>query len=775
MNSPDDKYIWMVRPDLRDLPEPVVPDGYKIRTYRTGDAADWTKIQREVRKDMDVKDGTFDDEYPGGEDIRSKRIFFAVDASGQPGGSVGAWYGKEGPEGKHGSLHWMAVLPAHSGRGVGYALLLSALRTMAKMHDDAYLATGTFLLPAIQMYLKAGFTPGIASKYDRLGWETVSKTISHPALENALKSRWYEPPAENPAPDEVISWLRNNAIPLSHCQAGHGFADMQPLREIVGNARIVSLGEATHGTREFFQLKHRMVEFLVEEMGFTAFAIEANLPEAFMLDRYVTTGEGDPADGLTNLRFWTWNTKEVLALVCWMREHNKTARRPVRFYGFDMQSPSVAIRDLIRTLRRIDPELSAKLEPGLGLLANDDLAASYRALPKERHDEVQKALKEAAARLASGAFATEREKAVAMLICQVAIQAENENRSVDGDVHFRDQAMAENVESLLNLEGPDGKIILWAHNGHVSRSTGGWATPMGHHLHKKYGDSQVVFGFAFGTGSFQARNSSGDNRLRDFVAPPPPPGSLDETFHRTGMPLFAVNLRDLPREGVYGKWLRAEHVTRSAGSGFSDDPEETTWFNNKTAIHESYDAIIYVDSTSAARANPDGRRESSPKAPVLPIPSNLDFSTVSPEGIPAGWYSDSWLGYTIEAQDGMATLAGARGPWEWGIGTLNQTFDAKPYRGKHLRVNAELLVESIGEWDSAYLKLAAYEGVTYSSFIEPVPVAENSAPADIKRAGEWQKKCAAITVPTEADRITLSLNLIGKGRARIRSIFMEQE
>ena len=77
----------------------------------------------------------------------------------------------------------------------------------------------------------------------------------------------------------MTEWVRANAIRLATPEAGHGFADMEPLRKVVGNARIVSLGEATHGSREFFQLKHRMLEFLATQMGFTIFSIEANMPK----------------------------------------------------------------------------------------------------------------------------------------------------------------------------------------------------------------------------------------------------------------------------------------------------------------------------------------------------------------------------------------------------------------------------------------------------------------------------------------------------------------
>jgi erythromycin esterase-like protein len=81
----------------------------------------------------------------------------------------------------------------------------------------------------------------------------------------------------------VVDWLRTNAIPLATVEAGHSFADLEPLKTLIGNARIVALGEATHGSREIFQVKHRMLEFLASEMGFTIFSMEANMPEAYRL------------------------------------------------------------------------------------------------------------------------------------------------------------------------------------------------------------------------------------------------------------------------------------------------------------------------------------------------------------------------------------------------------------------------------------------------------------------------------------------------------------
>jgi erythromycin esterase-like protein len=146
------------------------------------------------------------------------------------------------------------------------------------------------------------------------------------------------------AQDAVREWIAKNAVRLETPVAGHGFADMAAIKKMVGNARIVSLGEATHGTREFFQLKHRMLEYLATEMGFTIFSIEANMPEAYRLNEYVLKGTGDPAQLLRGMYFWTWDTEEVLDMIKWMRAFNQSGKGRIEFTGFDMQTPVVALQ-----------------------------------------------------------------------------------------------------------------------------------------------------------------------------------------------------------------------------------------------------------------------------------------------------------------------------------------------------------------------------------------------------------------------------------------------
>ena len=185
------------------------------------------------------------------------------------------------------------------------------------------------------------------------------------------------PAQENANADAARSWLKANAIRLSTVEAGHGFADMQPLKKIIGDARIVSLGEATHGSREFFQLKHRMLEFLATEKGFTIFSIEANMPEAYRLNDYVLNGNGDPAQLIKGMYFWTWNTEEVLDMVLWMREFNKSGKGRLQFTGFDMQTPDVAAGIVSDFVAKVDPDYTAPVRQAIDQIKNSAGGPSF--------------------------------------------------------------------------------------------------------------------------------------------------------------------------------------------------------------------------------------------------------------------------------------------------------------------------------------------------------------------------------------------------------------
>ncbi len=186
--------------------------------------------------------------------------------------------------------------------------------------------------------------------------------------------------ASQPTPAE-LAWVQKEAIPITTVEAGNGFKDLEPLRDIFAHARVVGLGESTHGTREHFQMKHRLVEFLASELGYTVFSIEASTPESFRVDEYVSRGEGDPAGLIGGMYFWTWNTEEVLSMVTWMQgfnvqEQKAGSGKSIRFTGFDMQEPRVARKIVRDFVSAADPDYLPELDEHWRVLETAGPAAS---------------------------------------------------------------------------------------------------------------------------------------------------------------------------------------------------------------------------------------------------------------------------------------------------------------------------------------------------------------------------------------------------------------
>jgi len=416
-------------------------------------------------------------------------------------------------------------------------------------------------------------------------------------------------PGPSPAGVEAQAWLRANLTPLATCEAGHGFADLQPLKAMVGDAHVVSLGEATHGTREFFQLKHRMLEFLVEEMSFTVFGIEASMPEGYKVNDYILEGRGDPAKALAGLYFWTWNTTEVLDMIRWMRAYNENPAhlRKVKFYGFDMQQPKVAVVRVADYLEKVDPAEAQVVRTQLVPFATDP--ARPWPVPEAKlapwSEQARNVLAHFDASRQVFVEKTSREafdiaRQDARILTQWAAMGTG---SIQGSL-ARDIAMAENVRWILDHEGPGAKAVLWAHNAHVQSgkdlSGMDW---MGRHLRQALGHDMVVFGFGFNQGAFQARNSGlKEMTLMSHEVKPHPRATFNLACAAAGVPRFAVDLRKVPAEGPAARWFRAPQATREIGSLYDAAKEST--FLTTWSVPDAFDAYFFVETTTRAVPNP---------------------------------------------------------------------------------------------------------------------------------------------------------------------------
>jgi erythromycin esterase len=153
-----------------------------------------------------------------------------------------------------------------------------------------------------------------------------------------------QPYFPNPT-SQHVQWIQTNAIPFTSLDPDAAFTELMPLKNIIGNAHIVGLGEGTHGTSEFWRMKTRLLSFLVQEMGFTILAVEAGMPEAARLNGYVQTGIGDPVELLKGMNSFHWNMQEILDMIEWIRQYNASGKGHVEFTGVDVQMARVAWRN----------------------------------------------------------------------------------------------------------------------------------------------------------------------------------------------------------------------------------------------------------------------------------------------------------------------------------------------------------------------------------------------------------------------------------------------
>jgi erythromycin esterase len=413
------------------------------------------------------------------------------------------------------------------------------------------------------------------------------------------------------APLAVTDWIREHARPLITSEVGQGFADLEATAMSLGDARVVALGEATHGTREFFQMKHRLFEYLVSKRGFTVFAIEASFPEALRVNEYVVHGEGDAVAALFGMHCWPWVTEEVLALIEWMRAYNTgpSHTQKLRFYGFDMQFSRAAAAVVRTYLKRVD---SYRADVDLVLTQLGEKEIALGATPPTRLTAAECDSARAVLAGLYDRFEDRREHWVARSNVidwtfvrhhvRVLQQWLELHRSTDPTM--RDQAMAENVRWILDYEPSDTRMVVWAHNVHIQRVSHKGATQpppwdtMGTHLARDLGEAYRSIGFVFGDGALQAWSARGAEEHR---VGPPPRGTVDAVLAGIKMPFLWLDLRELRRMGAtpVGEWFETSPPTREIGAGFLG---EAAMLNlHGPALHDRFDAIVYVDKTTRAR------------------------------------------------------------------------------------------------------------------------------------------------------------------------------
>jgi erythromycin esterase-like protein len=423
--------------------------------------------------------------------------------------------------------------------------------------------------------------------------------------------------------DHLIDDIARHAIPLS------GDAhDYDALLGWIGDARMVLLGEASHGSHEFYTERAAITRRLILEKGFTAVAVEADWPDAYRVNRFVHGRSADrrPAAALGDFRRfprWMWRNTVVHEFVGWLRHHNERhaagragAARAVGFYGVDLYSLHASIDAVMRYLATVDPEGADRARARYSCFdhyGGDPQSYGQAAgfgLSRPCEDEVVRQLidlrRHAEDYLHRDGLVAEDEFFHAEQNARLVANAETYYRTMfQGRVsswNLRDRHMAETLAALdahLARHGATPKIVVWEHNSHVGdaratemRDHGEWT--VGQLVRERYGSASRSVGFTTYHGTVTAAHDW-DGPPERMEVRPALPGSYEAAFHHTGLPRFLLGWREAP---VLAAALDAPRLERAIGVIYRPDTERVShYFHARLA--SQFDAIIHIDRTNA--------------------------------------------------------------------------------------------------------------------------------------------------------------------------------
>jgi erythromycin esterase-like protein len=433
--------------------------------------------------------------------------------------------------------------------------------------------------------------------------------------------------------DALPQRLRPHLLPLNGSPR-----EYDGLLGLVGSARFALLGEASHGTREFYRERIKITQRLLAEKGFTAVAVEADWPDAWRVNRYVRGLSDDPdatwaLSGFKRFPAWMWRNTEVRDFVEWLRDfnHGRGVTTQVGFYGIDLYSLFASIQAVLTYLDRTDPEAARRARKLYGCFDHaheDSQVYGYGAnlgLTPNCEEEAVLQLREMN-RLTAQQKPTpglERDEAFfaqqnARLVRNAEAYYRTMFRGRVSSWNLRDSHMMETLQALDNHLGANAlppRIAVWAHNSHLGDAS---ATEMGEHgecnvgqlVRERYGDEAVLVGFSTHRGWVTAATEWDEppqrKRVREGLA-----GSWEDVFHRTGSDRFLLPIRD---NSEAQSLTSVRRLQRAIGVIYRPETErQSHYFFSQ--LSQQFDALIHVEETHALEPLDRGQVWTSSEAP----------------------------------------------------------------------------------------------------------------------------------------------------------------
>lgn len=415
----------------------------------------------------------------------------------------------------------------------------------------------------------------------------------------------------------LINTIRNTVNPLSNDPKSY-----YPLLDRIADAHFVLLGEATHGTSQFYAARAQITSLLIKEKGFNVIAVEADFPEVqpinqFLKDSQFRKSTAESLDGFKRFPIWMWKNKEMLSFIEQLKDINlqKPPEKKIAFYGMDLYSMYSSIEAVISYLDKVDPDAAQMAKKRYACFyrygSDDDSYGQAMSYVKENCqkqvvDQLIELQKKRNEYLQENSLQGNEELFYAEQNAKVAKDAEQYYREMFSrrvkTWNLRDLHMADMVDEVSNhvkkISGTS-KIVVWAHNSHVGNAL---ATEFSESeelslgqlvLFRHWGDAYLV-GLTTYNGTVAAASQWGA-KVEKKTLNPALDGSYEELFHNTDIKSFMLDFNDLPSDL---NTFKQNHLERSVGVVYTPESERVShYFNARMA--DQFHAVIHIDHTSA--------------------------------------------------------------------------------------------------------------------------------------------------------------------------------
>jgi len=443
-----------------------------------------------------------------------------------------------------------------------------------------------------------------------------------------------EPRPETARPRVIQTRPRvSETLPALLSHRGESFetpenADLDPLLERIGDARVVLIGEASHGTSEFYRFRARITQRLIREKGFKIVAAEADWPDAARIDHYVRRRDVPPSEWTAFARFpiWMWRNEEVRDFIDWLHERNTPLEMSERagFYGLDLYSLYNSVRAVIDYLDDVDPDLATIARWRYGCLSpweGDPAAYGHAALTgayRNCEQDVVHMLAELYKKRQAYAHQDGERFLDASQNAHLIANAERYYRIMyygsRASWNLRDQHMFDTLQRVRAHHGKGSKAVVWAHNSHIGDAS---ATEMsvrgeyniGELCRKAFGEDSYRIGFGTDHGTVAAA-SNWDGAMEIKQVRPSHPQSYEQLFHRTNKPGLILPLRDGHELDVTSE-LTQPRLERAIGVIYRPETEVASHYF-EAELPRQFNEYVWIDRTKAVTPIPTGELQGMP-------------------------------------------------------------------------------------------------------------------------------------------------------------------